>query len=795
MRGAAPGGARGAAPAQTAAGGRGRGQTGFQTLGVEQQADSATAAAQASTPENDAAAVQALLPPGFSPDTSGGDAIAITGNNASLDRGMMQDRFDAIGRGEFDPASGEFGAGLRAAGRRRPGTRRTAAAAAVRAVRADAAAQAGRAGAAVPADRGGPGGRGGDGGGFFLGGRGVPAESLQRHRQLHLRRLGARQRALPAAPRFGRRQESVHEEHLRRHHRRPGQNPRRLRRHAEDQLRPHVQRQSRQQPVRSAGHRADGGLARRRLLVDPGAAHRSGDARSRSPTTRFRRRGSAPRRRRCLNFIPLPNLDGSSQNYHRTDTVASSGDTISLRVTHNFTPAAAGGRGAGGRGGGGGGGAAGGGAGGRGGRGAQQGTSRQHDGAAAVPARRQRHPERHAGARRTFDRTPASRCRCRSTSATSGRCTRSTSTSRRPRRTRPIISPASQNVSALAGITGVSTDPFDWGVSSLSFSGFQSLRDVTPSRRTDRRLTAGYSWTLPYKTHQLRAGGDMMIDRTSSRSDPNANGAFVFTGLYSAANISGRVPGADFADFLLGLPQQAHAAVRARQRAAARPFGEPLLPGRLAQEREADAVARRPLRADLAVHRGQRPSGRTSTCRPTSPPPPSVLPGQTGPFTGSVPGRAAQDRREQRRAAARRGLPPEAGPDPARRLRHQLQLRLVLDDRAPAREPAAVRRRATRRRAPCSRRCPITNAFGASTANQMTNNYGVDQGLHARPRADVERRRLEGPRRRRGTSAAATRGRPAPASTWSARPTAGRSACASRTCRRSSGRPPRASRC
>ena len=50
----------------------------------------------------------------------------------------------------------------------------------------------------------------------------------------------------------------------------------------------------------------------------------------------------------------------------------------------------------------------------------------------------------------------------------------------------------SQNVSAAAGITGVSTDPFDWGVPSLSFSGFQSLRDVTPSRRdrqaADRRL-------------------------------------------------------------------------------------------------------------------------------------------------------------------------------------------------------------------------------------------------------------------------------------------------------------------
>src|SRR5260370_555019 len=61
--------------------------------------------------ETEAAAVGGLLPPGFSPDGSG-DAIAITGTNASLDRGMMQDRFDAIGRGVFDPASGDFGAGF-----------------------------------------------------------------------------------------------------------------------------------------------------------------------------------------------------------------------------------------------------------------------------------------------------------------------------------------------------------------------------------------------------------------------------------------------------------------------------------------------------------------------------------------------------------------------------------------------------------------------------------------------------------------------------------------------------------
>ena len=160
-----PAGGRGAAPAPNAGGGRGRGQTGFQTLGVQQQADAATAA-QAATPEADAAAVQLLLPPGFSPETSG-DAIAITGNNASLDRGMMQDRFDAIGRGVFDPASGEFGAGFGAAGGDGQG-RGGPGGFGGRGGPGGPGGPEGRGGPGGPGGPGGgPGGRGGDGGGFF----------------------------------------------------------------------------------------------------------------------------------------------------------------------------------------------------------------------------------------------------------------------------------------------------------------------------------------------------------------------------------------------------------------------------------------------------------------------------------------------------------------------------------------------------------------------------------------------------------------------------------------------------
>jgi hypothetical protein len=41
-------------------------------------------------------------------------------------------------------------------------------------------------------------------------------------------------------------------------------------------------------------------------------------------------------------------------------------------------------------------------------------------------------------------------------------------------------------VAGEAGIGGVASDPFDWGVPSLSFGSITGLRDVASSRRTDR---------------------------------------------------------------------------------------------------------------------------------------------------------------------------------------------------------------------------------------------------------------------------------------------------------------------
>ena len=50
-----------------------------------------------------------LLPPGFSAQTGQGGLVAINGSSDAInvDRSALNDRFNAIGRGEFDPVTDE----------------------------------------------------------------------------------------------------------------------------------------------------------------------------------------------------------------------------------------------------------------------------------------------------------------------------------------------------------------------------------------------------------------------------------------------------------------------------------------------------------------------------------------------------------------------------------------------------------------------------------------------------------------------------------------------------------------
>ena len=254
-----------------------------------------------------------------------------------------------------------------------------------------------------------------------------------------------------------------------------------------------------------------------------------------------------------LRFIPAPNLEGT-RNYRQVTTTDSLGDNVNVRVTHNFTPAA----GRGGPGGRGGAGGRIGGAGGRGGRGNQQQRTsvtlnaqlqyRRNDNeqnslfpalggqstgsAITVPL------SLNIAHRRTLHNVNLSFSR--TSNAASGRYA------------------FVEDVAGNAGFAGIATDPFAWGVPTLSFSSLSSVRDVVPSEREDRRYSLAYSVTRPWRNHTLRAGGDVRVDRARSRTESNPRGSYVFTGLHSSGGLaSANGGGLDFADFLLGLPQQA----------------------------------------------------------------------------------------------------------------------------------------------------------------------------------------------------------------------------------------------
>ena len=116
-----------------------------------------------------------------------------------------------------------------------------------------------------------------------------------------------------------------------------------------------------------------------------------------------------------------------------------------------------------------------------------------------------------------------------------------------------------QDVEGALGILGVSQNPFDFGPPSLSFTNFNGLGDVNPT------LSRNFTWTLSnalswnQKKHNVHFGGDFRRMARNLRSNSNPRGSFVFTGL-ATAQAAGGVPvpgtGYDFADFLLGLPQQ-----------------------------------------------------------------------------------------------------------------------------------------------------------------------------------------------------------------------------------------------
>ena len=112
-----------------------------------------------------------------------------------------------------------------------------------------------------------------------------------------------------------------------------------------------------------------------------------------------------------------------------------------------------------------------------------------------------------------------------------------------------------------AGITGISNAPFDWGLPGISFTSFGGFNDPTPRRELDQTYTISDTLNWNRGKHYWRLGGDYRRIFQSFQSARNAEGGFVFTGFATSQYAGGSTQpvantGYDFADFLLGFPQQ-----------------------------------------------------------------------------------------------------------------------------------------------------------------------------------------------------------------------------------------------
>ncbi len=250
-----------------------------------------------------------------------------------------------------------------------------------------------------------------------------------------------------------------------------------------------------------------------------------------------------------LPYIPMPNMPGALQNFQYLTTDESNTDNVSFRLIHNFVS-----------GGGPGFGPSGGGPGGARGGGSRRGprnnlsvgfnwTRNNSDIVNPFPSLAGNTDAQgwNGNVRWTYGK---------------GKATNSLSFTYNHNRTSTTnLYSGVTNVAGQAGITGISTDPFDWGLPGISFNSYAGFSGPIPSRELDQTYTISDQVVWNHGKHNWRFGGDYRRILQGFRSAENSQGSFIFTGFATSEYLAGgtqAVPntGNDFADFLLGLPQQ-----------------------------------------------------------------------------------------------------------------------------------------------------------------------------------------------------------------------------------------------
>ncbi|MGB6597645.1 MAG: TonB-dependent receptor [Candidatus Acidiferrum sp.] len=252
-----------------------------------------------------------------------------------------------------------------------------------------------------------------------------------------------------------------------------------------------------------------------------------------------------PQAQALLNYIPLPNLPGTSQNFHEVTSSESVSDSVNVRLVHNFGPVPAqGSRGPGG--------------GGRGGGGGRRGPRNNLNAGLSWT----KSTTNLVGAFPSLAGGTGTQGLNANTAWVYGKG-RTTNNLRFTYNHNHVsttnLYSGVTDVAGLAQIGGVSTNPFDWGIPGINFTSFTGLSDPMPRRELDQTYSLSDTVIWNHAKHNWRFGGDYRRILQSFRSARNAEGTFTFTGFGTAQYVGGvEQPGtgSDLADFLLGLPQQ-----------------------------------------------------------------------------------------------------------------------------------------------------------------------------------------------------------------------------------------------
>lgn len=220
-----------------------------------------------------------------------------------------------------------------------------------------------------------------------------------------------------------------------------------------------------------------------------------------------------------LPYIPLPNLPGDFQNFHFVTSTTSDSDDLNVRINHTFGAAPVGGR-----------------------RGGGRGAPRNnfnfglhyHGSSANIT-----NPFPSVGGNtnvRSFD-VPLGYVR------TIHKLTNSLRFDFNRSRTRTQnLYAFNTDIDAELGITGVSQNPFDWGLPGLSFSNFAGLQDVNPQLLRNQTYTFSDNVVWTHGKQSWRWGADFRRVQLNTETSSNARGSFVFSG-YNTSELTPGAPG------------------------------------------------------------------------------------------------------------------------------------------------------------------------------------------------------------------------------------------------------------